>query len=156
MQLLTNSPPASQRLGLENPTAEDVTTLVEPLLDLMQTHTLDFTSTFRALTLFPKLPADDVIERVLDNSTMCNLVRATADFEGWLAKYKARLAASGEAVASQEARQRWNPRFALRQWVLEEAIARLTSGAPDARRHLARVLDVSPLFFRSSCFHFSR
>lgn len=115
----------------------------------METHTLDFTSTLRTLTLFPKLPADDVIERLLDNSTMCDLVRATKDFEGWLFKYKSRLLASGDAVASCEARRRWNPRFALRQWVLEEAIGRLSSGAPDARRHLARVLDVR--FFNSPC-----
>lgn len=120
-----------------------MTSLVEPLLELLEKHTIDFTSTLRLLTHFPKVRADDLIERILDNSTMCDLVRATDDLEAWLAKYKARLADGGAAAAPDE-RRRWNPRFCLRQWVLEEAIARAQGGKPDARHHLARVLDVSP------------
>lgn len=116
-----------------------MTTLVEPLLELMERHSLDFTSTLRTLTQFPTVRTDDLIERVLDNSTMCDLVRATDDFERWLGRYAARLE---QGSWTEEERREWNPRFALRQWVLEEAIERMQKGQPDARRHLARVLKV--------------
>lgn len=132
----------SQRLGLIDPTPSDVTTLVEPLLELMERHSLDFTSTLRTLTQFPTVRTDDLIERVLDNSTMCDLVRATDDFERWLGRYAARLE---QGARTEEERRAWNPRFALRQWVLEEAIERMQKGQPDARRHLARVLKVRSL-----------
>jgi uncharacterized protein YdiU (UPF0061 family) len=79
-------------------------------------------------------------------------VRGSTDFGAWLTKYSNRiLKERGErGSVSQEdvdgLRQKEmngvNPRFVLRQWVLEEVIAKVEKDAVSGRRILAKVLKV--------------
>jgi uncharacterized protein YdiU (UPF0061 family) len=77
---------------------------------------------------------------------------APADLRAWLTKYSSRLSKDREewGSSSQEgvdaARKRGmdgvNPRFMLRQWVLEEVVAKVEKDATSRRRILAKVFRV--------------
>jgi uncharacterized protein YdiU (UPF0061 family) len=99
----------------------------------MSGHFLDFTSTFRLLSQFPSTTSP-LLLRFLDlllpvNSTTTLPPTARDDWTTWLKSYEARLALPSEFVVSKEDRRKRmnavNPRFTLRQWVLEETIQRL-------------------------------
>lgn len=84
--------------------------------------------------------------------------KAVQEVEGWLTIYAARINDEAEIAAWKSEGEEWegkrkqamegaNPRFVLRQWVLEELIAELeetgVKGITEGRAKLARVLDVS-------------
>ncbi|GAA6011775.1 hypothetical protein JCM10207_004240 [Rhodosporidiobolus poonsookiae] len=102
-------------------------------LDLLAQHDLDFTHTFRLLSQFtstssPSFPALlDVLLPAASSST----TTARTDWTTWFDAYAARLAKEGPDAASTR-RQRMdgvNPRFTLRQWVLEETIRKVDKEA---------------------------
>jgi uncharacterized protein YdiU (UPF0061 family) len=86
------------------------------------------------------------------------LEKAVQEIEGWLTVYATRINDDAEIAAwkaeggdweakRKQAMEGSNPRFVLRQWVLEELIAELegtgVKGIKEGRAKLARVLDVS-------------
>jgi len=126
----------------------------------MEEHDLDFHSTFRKLSAFrPGYIQDndeklDVFISHLLESTPRKLdkARASSDFKVWLTKYSNRISEEREewgSTSQQEVdalREKEmngaNPRFVLRQWVLEEVIAKVEKDAVSGRRILAKVLKV--------------
>ena len=130
-------------------------------LDLLEDHDLDFHSTFRKLSAFrpgyiqDNEKLDAFISHLLESTPRPERLdreRASADFKAWLAKYSDRILEEREEWGSisqeevdalrEEEMNRVNPRFVLRQWVLEEVIAKVEKDAVSGRRLLAKVLEV--------------
>ena len=131
----------------------------------MGNHRLDFHSTFRHLVSFkPSLiqpenePAlDDFIGAILTLTPEPNLLdpqRATEDWKNWLTVYSRRIESEREEwtqgkldidVDTEREREtrEVNPRFVLRQWVLEEVIRAVEKDAKSGNRVLRKVLQVS-------------
>lgn len=85
---------------------------------------------------------------------MPQLEGASTQWKDWLKKYAARierekkewvsLSSDGDWQAQREKDARLvNPRFVLRQWVLEEVIAKVEADAQNGRCVLAKVMQVS-------------
>lgn len=149
-------------MGLRRSLKSDGTNIFKRFLDLLEEHGLDFHSTFRKLSVFrpdhirdkgDKL--DVFISHLLESTPRpekLDRVRATADFETWLTKYSDRILEEREewgSISQEEVdalRQKEmngvNPRFVLRQWVLEEVIAKVEKDAVNGRRILAKILEV--------------
>jgi len=128
----------------------------------MEEHSLDFHSTFRKLSAFrPSNIQDDgekldaLISRLLESTPRpekLDKAKVSADFKVWLVKYSNRISEERDewGPRSQEeidtVREKEmdgvNPRFVLRQWVLEEVIAKAEKDAVSGRRILAKVLEV--------------
>lgn len=84
---------------------------------------------------------------------------ASTQWKDWLEKYAARIESEKEEWVSASSDGDWqaqrkkdarlaNPRFVLRQWVLEEVIAKVETDAENGRCVLAKVMQVSN---RSAC-----
>jgi uncharacterized protein YdiU (UPF0061 family) len=130
------------------------------LLALLADHKLDFHLTFRHLTRFrPALLSSsdafvDTLLRFTSTGDVPQREEASKQWKDWLGKYAARIesekeewvgASSGvdwQAQREKEARLA-NPRFILRQWVLEEVIAKVEADARNGRHVLAKVMQVS-------------
>jgi len=160
--LKSNATDIFNRLGLRKSPKSDATGIFKPFLDLLEEHDLDFHSTFRKLSAFrpghiqdndEKL--DGFISHLLESTPRpekLDRVRASADFKLWLTKYSDRILEEREewgSISQEEVdalRQKEmngvNPRFVLRQWVLEEVIAKVEKDAVSGRRVLAKVLKV--------------
>ncbi|KAJ7170581.1 hypothetical protein C8R43DRAFT_1149177 [Mycena crocata] len=148
----------------------DEAEVVRPLLDLMGTHKLDFHGTFRVLTAFRPgmLPAEDansatkdaeldaLLERLLaqaPDAERLDRTRAIEDWRAWLDMYARRIeretdewaAAGGKDMDAQrtQAARAANPRFVLRQWLLQEVIATVEKDSVRGRRVLAKVLHMA-------------
>ena len=139
-----------------------MTDIFKRFLDLLEDYSLDFHSTFRKLSTFRpghiqdkdgKL--DGFISYLLESTPRpekLDRVKASADFKAWLTKYSKRIleerkewgSTSQEEVDAlrQKEMNGVNPRFVLRQWVLEEVIAKVEKDAVSGRRILAKVLKV--------------
>jgi uncharacterized protein YdiU (UPF0061 family) len=152
------------RLGLRRLESSDEAEFARPLLNMMQTQRLDFHRTFRALCDFaPSLVGDAAapaaveifIARLLNgtpNPGELDVEAAQAAWRKWLGAYAARITAEREEWAADgadgwEARRAaemraQNPRFVLRQWVLEEVIRRVERDPESGRRVLRKVLHV--------------
>jgi len=133
----------------------------------MEEHSLDFHSTFRKLSAFRPcyIQGDDeklsaFVSRLLESTPRpekLDKVKASADFKAWLTKYSNRISnerdewGSGSQEEVDRVREKEmdgvNPRFVLRQWVLEEVITKVEKDAVSGRRILAKVLGVR---FRNS------
>ncbi|KAG8913059.1 hypothetical protein FRC01_004760, partial [Tulasnella sp. 417] len=163
-----------QRLGLRTSQIKDHTEIIQPLLALMQKHSMDFHATFRHLTTFrpswmsPRTsdmplgndaadPLDGFLQALLpsDSTQSINLPVATKEWLDYLQTYAARINLTEEQAAWKELagetnadgtpsglNQGWeatreanakqyNPRFVLRQWVLEDLISTLQTEAKD-------------------------
>jgi len=95
------------KLGLFNEEAEDLT-LVETLLKVMETHSADYTNTFRALTF------DTIEETVLSDKE---------DFNKWYGQWKKRQGRQKESNAeSVELMKKNNPAVIPRNHRVEEAL----------------------------------
>jgi uncharacterized protein YdiU (UPF0061 family) len=158
-----------QRLALRRQEKSDENHLVQPLLDIMAEHKLDFHATFRKLSFFkPSLltspapsadpnPNQNVLEKFI--SDLLNLspegrsmdhTKATNDWMAWLEKYARRILSerdewtAGEDWDSEreKAAKAANPRFVLRQWVLEEVIKKVEIDAESGKKILGKVLQV--------------
>lgn len=128
--------------------------LVSRWLDLLAQAELDFTASHRLLSQFTST-TDANFDKYLDAFLRSVSPTATAtstdsrsDWTEWFKSYEARLARDGADAASgrRERMNRINPRFCLRQWVLEETIRkcdREPEGHGGGIEQLERVLDMS-------------
>lgn len=81
--------------------------------------------------------------------------KATKDFLEWLHKYSERILSEGDLwkdeddvdLARENAAKGANPRFVLRQWVLEDVIKKVEKDTGSGKRILGKVLQVSLLSF---------
>ncbi|GAA5926797.1 Fmp40p [Sporobolomyces koalae] len=147
------------KLGLTTEQASDFR-LFSTLLDLMEKDELDFTNSFRILSQFTSVKAPS-FDRLLDTLLKSDLTAPTAsrastsdraDWTRFFKTYEERLATEGpDAASSRRARMNaHNPRFALRQWVLEETIQKLGDGGEvEGVEQLNRVLDMSQYPFEA-------
>ncbi|KAJ8076572.1 hypothetical protein PM082_000995 [Marasmius tenuissimus] len=150
-----------KRLGLRRQDPTDESKLSKPVLDLMQNQKLDFHRTFRLLASFrPSILSNDqaldtFISDLLSNiaePTMVDEFSSRREWKEWLGKYKDRIEGEREAwndvggdfeTKRVEEAQRANPRFVLRQWVLEEVIKKLEDDAESGKRVLGKVLQMA-------------
>ncbi|CED82154.1 Uncharacterized conserved protein (YdiU family) [Phaffia rhodozyma] len=137
-----------KRLGIPSPTDRDKLNLINPLLSLLQRHSLDFHSFFRSLALLGNLSSFStdapLLDKLLASSSHCDQRSAKVELVDWLKLYSARVG-EGERKGTKE----WNPRFVLRQWILEEVIDKCERGEVGCRRDLARILEMASNPFRS-------
>ncbi len=128
----------------------------------MQDYSLDFHGTFRRLCFFrPSITSSDeslnaFVDSILKLSSepdRLDSVRAQSDWSEWLRKYAARIeserdlwvgedADSDVDAAREKEAKGANPRFVLRQWLLEEVIKKVETDADSGKRVLAKVLKV--------------
>lgn len=119
----------------------------------MQDHKLDYHGVFRQLSFFrPSLQGealDKFTWRILaltpETLTM-DRSTATAGLKTWLEAYAARILSEEPQVdeAALEARRKaTNPRFVLRQWVLEEVISALEKDEGRGKHVLAKVMQMA-------------
>jgi len=149
-----------RRLGLRQAEDNDDAVLIKPLLTLLADHKLDFHLTFRHLTRFrPALlsSSDDFIDTLLRFTSTGDVPRrdeASKQWKDWLEKYAARIEGEKEEWVSASSEGDWqaqrekdarlaNPRFVLRQWVLEEVIAKVEADAQNGRHVLAKVMQMA-------------
>jgi len=158
---------ADQRLALRRQQNTDETLIIAPLLGIMQEHKLDFHLTFRQLSFFrPSLLRPPPVENgttgfnnslekfisILLNQSpepeSMDHAKATNDWMAWLEKYSERITSEesewpGDVDAQREKTAKAaNPRFVLRQWLLEEVIAKVENDPNTGKRILAKVLQV--------------
>ena len=141
----------------------------------METHKLDFHSTFRTLSLLkagwlvndsesesaspsPELVA--FVDRLLTltpEPERLDLEAAKKEWYEWLDAYSKRIRGEHDQAAElgwssdlqkmeeerQTAMKAANPRFVLRQWLLEDVIKRVERDSDTGKRVLAKVLHVS-------------
>ncbi len=106
-----------RKIGLAEPRAGDAE-LAEELLALMAANGADFTRTFRALSGLPDAAGD----RRTDEPARAEFTDPTA-FDGWAAKWRARLAAEPRGETARQAdMNRANPAVIPRNHRVEEAI----------------------------------
>ncbi|KAI0087284.1 hypothetical protein BDY19DRAFT_986070 [Irpex rosettiformis] len=159
-----------KRLGLRRIDLDDESKLIRPLTSLLAEHRLDFHSTFRRLAYFkPSLvdsPAstgnlesskadfDAFVESLMaltPEPQMVDTFKAKIDWKKWLEKYSERIESekglwdADEDVDLQRERamRDANPRFVLRQWVLEEVIKKVEQDTKSGRRVLGKVLQMA-------------
>ncbi|KAF7327608.1 hypothetical protein MKEN_00340000 [Mycena kentingensis (nom. inval.)] len=152
-----------KRLSLRRAEPTDEVKVVRALLDVMASHKLDFNATFRVLTDFhptllpassssgPNLALDAFIERLLaqvPTPSSLDRPRATQELRGWLDVYARRIEREADLWATdvpmdvqrkKEGRAS-NPRFVLRQWVLQEVIAAVEKDPIRGRIILAKTM----------------
>jgi serine/tyrosine/threonine adenylyltransferase len=126
---------------------------------MMEDQRLDFHGTFRSLTNFsPRLmqaPEGELtafISTLLQHSAQredrFDKEAATKQWLTWLEKYSTRIEAERSEWGTEVDKEREvagkaaNPRFILRQWLLEEVIKKVEKDSLSGRRVLAKVLHV--------------
>ena len=141
---------------------------MRPLLKLMEDHELDFHGTFRYLCTFkPRLLAsqdetDAFINAVLkltpgDIQEQAKAARQQ-EWREWLRLYAERIVKEMDQETSEEeadvererAMKAVNPRFVLRQWLLEEVIKVVEADQETGKRVLGKVLKVGTLLILGS------
>ncbi|KAI0300900.1 hypothetical protein BC826DRAFT_931613 [Russula brevipes] len=149
-----------RRLGLRRADGEDDAVLIQPLLALLADHKLDFHLTFRHLTRFrpEHLSSSDTFIDTLLRYTSTDDARLEEDaskrWKSWLEKYAARIESEKEEWVGASSEGDWqarrekdtrlaNPRFVLRQWVLEEVISKVEVDAQNGRHVLAKVMQMA-------------
>lgn len=158
-----NSYHSMQRLGLRKEKDDDFKTVISPLLDLLERKELDYHSTFRHLCRFrPDFLQQEhnvELQALLDDiniTSQCSKEakeQANEEWRKWLATYAQRIEEEQEEWA-RNASDEWfklrrremeatNPRFVLRQWLLEEVIAKVEKDPLTGRRVLAKVMEAS-------------
>ena len=95
---------------------------------------------------------------------MVDAHKAKADWKKWLGIYSERIESEKGLWDGDKDEDAWsqrekamrgaNPRFVLRQWVLEEVIKKVEEDAKSGRRVLAKVLQVCYLLRRPTFFKF--
>ena len=154
-----------QRLALRRTDRSDENKIIQPLLDIMEDHQLDFHGTFRKLSFFrpsllqPSDPyntqLDTFVSGILALSPEADHAKATKGLSDWLHIYSERILSERDLwkdeadmdLARENAAKRANPRFVLRQWVLEEVIKNVEKDTGSGKRVLGKILQVS-----ASCF----
>src|SRR5262249_42167374 len=119
--------------------------LFEALLYILQTYGLDYSSTLRMLTTFrpdflvtesPESAAslEKLLGALTSSPNSCDLKSATNDWLMWLEQFRARIELDADewnigrddwlAIREKDMKN-YNPRFVLRQWVMEDLIKKL-------------------------------
>jgi uncharacterized protein YdiU (UPF0061 family) len=107
------------RLGLVRERPEDAA-LVRDLLALLQEGRVDYTLCFRALSQWP---------RESGLTRLRSLFAGAEGIEAWLTRYRRRIEADPEGETQRLDRMgRVNPKYVLRNWVAQEAIAAAEAG----------------------------
>ena len=141
-----------QRLGLVEQRDSDFSEIFTPLLDLMSDHELDYSLTLRRLAFAPSSNSSELsnfLHRLAPPGAMPKFQREGAHerWKNWLETFERRCATGAESQVHDSERKanrlEANPRFVLRQWVLEEVIKRATEGGEDGKKFLNRILDMS-------------
>ncbi|KAF8223101.1 UPF0061-domain-containing protein [Tricholoma matsutake] len=161
-----------KRLALRRTILTDEPQHFKPLLDLMEAHRLDFHSTFRTLCSFKPsmLPTDTAKEQnttptptplealitkllaATSDPQHLDHGKATSDWLAWLDRYAQRIESEheewgldgGDVDGERERAARTaNPRFVLRQWVLEEVIKKVEEDANSGKRVLAKIMHMA-------------
>ncbi|GJJ08203.1 hypothetical protein Clacol_002411 [Clathrus columnatus] len=153
-----------KRLGLRRNVDSDPSQLIRPLLQLLERHELDFNSSFRTLTNF--VPTSDVsnLEAFTTHLTPEYLISsetkrddAKKDWVEWLQKFSKRIEdekddwdSSDDWLTTRKIEaKKSNPRFVLRQWVLEEVIKKVDEDYNEGKHILAKVLEMTSRPFES-------
>jgi uncharacterized protein YdiU (UPF0061 family) len=118
------------KLGLAAIEPDDVN-LVAELLGVLHDGAVDYTRFFRALSRYS-----------VDNATALHAEGAdAARLNAWLTRYTQRLLREGSADASRHERMlRANPKYVLRNWMAQEAIANAETGNYDRIEELRLLL----------------
>jgi len=152
-----------RRLGLRKSLGSDEANIFKQFLGLMEEHSLDFHSTFRKLSAFRPgyLQGNDgkldaFISHLLESTPRPekqDKMKASAGFKAWLEKYSNRISEEREEWGNnpqeeidalrEKLMNEVNPRFVLRQWVLEEVIAKVEKDTVSGRRVLSKVLEMA-------------
>ncbi|EGN98915.1 hypothetical protein SERLA73DRAFT_181640 [Serpula lacrymans var. lacrymans S7.3] len=153
-----------KRLALRRQDKTDQSQIFQPFLDIMETHKLDFHSTFRKLCFFrPSMLSSDStsnksqhLDKFISSLFSCSPdqqrldhTKATEDWLAWLEKYSKRIESersewSSDMDTEREAAAKGaNPRFILRQWVLEEVIKKVEGDHESGKRILAKVMQMA-------------
>jgi uncharacterized protein YdiU (UPF0061 family) len=126
---------------------------------MLEDHKLDFHLIFRHLTRFrPAMlssldPFINTLLRFTSTGEVSQRDGASEQWKSWLEKYAARIESEKEEGQDGTEGAEWqvrhekesrlaNPRFVLRQWVLEEVIAKVEADAQNGRHVLAKVMQV--------------
>ena len=118
------------KLGLDDDRPGDAE-LVDDLLALLHAHSVDFTSTFPALSA--SLGGDDARVRALFTDG--------AGFDPWAARWRARLSSQPHDIRAVAAcMDRVNPVYIPRNHKVEEALAAATAGDLEPFRRLVDVV----------------
>jgi uncharacterized protein YdiU (UPF0061 family) len=135
----------SQRFGFTTP-QDGHFQLFSTFLDLLETHELDFTSSFRLLSQFTFVDAPS-FPRLLDvllPSASSSSSNARTDWTAFFKTYEELLAQDGGDASTRRQRMNAvNPRFSLRQWVLEETIKKVDKEGDEGVKQLERVLHLA-------------
>ncbi|VDB94305.1 unnamed protein product [Peniophora sp. CBMAI 1063] len=141
------------RLGLKSPDETDDAKLFTPLFAAMADQKLDFHLTFRHLAHFkPSVFASEdgltkFIDGILALSSRPEWIQRDAAVKGWISWLQAfseRIERDGQDVEARvENAKKHNPRFVLRQWVLEEVISRTEADHVAGRRLLNKVMQMA-------------
>ncbi|KAH9856470.1 hypothetical protein C2E23DRAFT_865906 [Lenzites betulinus] len=151
------------RLALRRVDADDEARVVRPLLDLLREHRLDFHGAFRRLArgFTPGVARDagaleEFVGGVLALSAepeRLDRARAEVEWRAWLEGYAARIESErelwedggeGDVDAKRTAAAEGaNPRFVLRQWLLEEVIKKVEADPESGKRVLGKVLHMA-------------
>ncbi|KAI6042935.1 hypothetical protein EDC04DRAFT_2878302 [Pisolithus marmoratus] len=160
-----------RRLALRRVDTSDQRTIFQPLLDMMENQRLDFHGTFRKLASFqPRMIQEDYdsgaatlegfiaeLLRGTPEPERLNTGNATEEWLTWLNTYAARIESektSGEWAGEEfdEARKKAaiaaNPRFVLRQWLLEEVIKKVETDPATGKHVLAKVMQMASSPFK--------
>ncbi|WWC89011.1 uncharacterized protein L201_003928 [Kwoniella dendrophila CBS 6074] len=172
----------SKRFGLRTYEQSDDRDIFSDYLKLLQTYKIDFNNSFRLLSFFKPSKSDDetylesFVSKFIEESSPTTksddvLNRAEEEFKKWFKVYSKRSVNDGgnkeedwENIREKEMKS-VNPRFILRQWILEETIGKmekaltkpyldakqgqqpeeweLDQGIREARQILAKILDMS-------------
>ncbi|TXT09014.1 hypothetical protein VHUM_02488 [Vanrija humicola] len=166
-----------RRFGLRTYQDSDDRDVVTDFLSLLRAHGADFNASLRELSNFePSKIGDDAYRRAYAKRWVANttidlksdsVMRAEEGITAWLRVYAARVTSAEEKAAWEKdapdgeweeirtvAMRAVNPRFVLRQWLLEETIktvdeALKAKDVAGARKVLARVLDLATHPFES-------
>ncbi|NNB94264.1 YdiU family protein [Corallococcus exiguus] len=110
-----------EKLGLTQGRDED-RSLLEDLFTLMAGSHVDYARFFRALNRFDSSPG-------ARNDALRDHFLPPEGFDGWAERYRVRLESEGSVDGERHARlDRVNPKYVLRNWVAQQAIARAQEG----------------------------
>lgn len=127
-----------RRLGLCRQDESDESIIIRPLLRIMQDQAFDFHGTFRALS------KGATVEKLLGANEDDG---SRKDWKRWVETYEARVESEKDEWSSQadrlEEMRNANPRFVLRQWVLEEVIAKVEKDPDMGKKVMAKVLQMA-------------
>ena len=128
----------ARKLGLRECRNEDIE-LMQSLHGLMHATEVDMTLFFRALAdIDPADPSPVPLRAAFYDEAKMH--RAGTDFNAWLARYAARIAADGSTNAERRDRMHAaNPKFVLRNYLAQQVIDRAEQGD---EKGIAELLDV--------------